>query len=880
MFLNTLLLTSPKRTLRLHSSSFFILTCPSALNCIALNSIDSKLIRMNFKAAAIFYLCTLQVTDAFFVPPPHTHTAAPASQCHSRNAPCMLMSAVDNLTNAKQKSYRTNSRRQSHSHILLLNDLSNQKTRESAQKAEDTLFLLEADENESEQLNVVHYASVINSWANIGDSERAHALLERMIGYSKRTNILPNSHCFSGVMKAFINAYALGNGNVKVNGKKNDANSGEESETSLSAVCHGLLTKMNNLYVETAKDAFKPNTVVYNTLLNAYADEVTSLFLKRKMNKREKIYSNILQRHPNVKNDDLHSQYWKGLVTKAVGIVDEMEKSDGSSVIPIPDVYTYCTVISLLAKCEDMESAAKAESYLPCVATAKEFDTPTYNAVISAWASTGTIEGAKRATTLLLELEKSIEHVPDPLQVNVNVPVEQLPSNYGPNSVSYFTVISAWVKSCKVGDGGHAAEMAETILGRMVAKLKSSSFKGKERLHRFQPNVIAYSSIIDCWSKSGATGAPDRAKRLLESMKDTKVTPNVYTYTSALTTFARSKTREGALEASKLLDEMKKYFHEAGDEDLKPSVISYFAVIDAWARSDANDAGFRSEQVLNEMEELYRAGDYSMKPDVRVYARVISAYAKSTEKGSDYSANTLIKRMERFALTGDEKFALAKPNVVCYNTMISSFARRGDPLKAFEVLNKMDQYNSRVDEDNDRVIADQHSLDSIIFALSRSNLKGKAKKALKMLERLENSHVDGDWMYGEPCTKSYNLVISTCSNSFKASEKEKAQALSIAMNAYGRLRTSKRVEVDRYTYILLLKACGKLLPSTGQKRRKLVESVFTDCCSEGCVDDSVLSNFLIAAPKDLAIALLGEELLKYPKANKLPEEWTYRISTM
>lgn len=807
--------------------------------------------RMNFKAAAIIYLCTLQVTDAFFVP----HAAS----CHSRNAPCM--SAVDNLTNAKQRKYKSKlsvaSEPRRQSHIVLLNDLSNQKTRESAQKAEDTLFSLESDESESEQLNVVHYASVINSWANIGDSERAHALLERMIRHSKRTNIFPNSHCFSGVMKAFINAFSR-NGNTDAN-----QNSGE----SLSAVCHNLLTKMDNLYVETSKDSFKPNTVVYNTLLNAYADEVTSLFLKRKMNKREKIYSNLLQRHPHVKDDDSQS-FWKGLVTKAVGIVDAMEKSDGS-IIPIPDVYTYCTVISLLAKCEDMESAAKAESYLPCVT--KEYDTPTYNAVISAWASTGTIEGAKRATTLLQELEKSIEdldHVPVPLE---------LPSNFGPNAVSYFTVISAWVKSCKVGDGGYAAEMAETVLGRMVAKLKSSPFKGKERLHRFQPNVIAYSSIIDCWSKSGASNAADHAKRLLESMKDTNVTPNVYTYTSALTTFARSKTSEGALEASHLLNEMKRQFHEAGNEDLKPSVISYFAVIDAWARSDAKDAGNRSEELLNEMEELYRAGDYSMKPDVRVYARVIAAHAKSTEKGSDYNASTLIKRMERFALTGDEKFAVATPNIVVYNTMISSFARRGDPLKAFEVLNRMDQFNSRVDEDIDKVIADQHSLDSIIFALSRSSLKGKAKKALKMLERLENSHVDGDWMYGEPCTKSYNLVISTCSNSFKTSEKERAQALSIAMNAYGRLRTSTRVEADRYTYILLLKACGKLLPSTAQKRRKLVESVFTDCCSEGFVDDSVLSNFLIAAPKDLAIALLGEEFLKYPKANKLPEEWTHRI---
>ena len=800
------------------------------------------------------------MNDAFSVPlgvsPLQLRHAS--HHCSHRNVPCM--SAVDTLPQADTKQRRCNTKlpvdveldSAQQKSVKLLNRLSNHKTHEAAQKAEDTLFSLESDERESGQLNVVHYASVINSWANIGNSQRAHTILQRMIDHSNRRNIFPNSHCFGGVMKAFINAFASNKG-------KNASSAGE----SLSAVCQGLLVQMNQLYNETSNDAYKPNTVVYNTLLNAYAEEVTSLFLKRKMNDRNKLFPNILQRHGHVKEDE-SQLYWKELVSRAMDILDEMEKSDGS-VVPIPDVYTYCTVISLLAKCEDLESAAKAESYLPHVA--ETYDTPTYNAVISAWASTGTIEGAKRANALLEQLEKTIEHADDALEI---------PSNFGPNAVTYFTVIGAWAKTSQIGDGGRAAKMAEGVLARMEAKLKSSPFKGTERLRRFQPNVIAYSSIIDCWSKSGSRDAADHAKRLLERMKDTNVEPNVYTYTSAITAFARSSSREGALESSNLLEGMKTYYNQTGDENVKPSVITYFAVIDAWARSEAKNAGSRCEELLNEMEGLYRSGDCNMKPDVRVYARVIAAHTKSTEKGSDYRANALIKRMERFGLTGDEKLALAKPNVVCYNTLIGSFARRGDPIQAFHVLNKMDQYNSRIYEDNDKVIADQHSLNSIIYALSRSNLKGKAKKALKMLERLENSLVDGDWRYGEPSTKSYNLVIATCSHSFKASERERSQALLIATNVYGRLRSSTRLEADRYTYISLLKTIGKLLPTTSLKRWKLVKTIFRDCCNEGLVDDSILSNFLLAAPKDLPRALLGEELLKCPTANKLPEEWTRR----
>jgi len=185
---------------------------------------------------------------------------------------------------------------------------------------------------------------------------------------------------------------------------------------------------------------------------------------------------------------------------------------------------------------------------------------------------------------------------------------------------------------------------------------------------------------------------------------------------------------------------------------------------------------------------------------------------------------------------------LAKPNVVCYNTLIGSYGRRrrGLPINAFNILNQTDQFNSRITDESDKVIADEHSLNSIIYALSRSDLKGKSQKAMKMLERLENSHIDGNRI----CKRSARSA--TCSNTFKGTGKEKAQALAIALNVFQRLKTSQGLDTDKYTYISLLKTCGKLLPTpTSQKRRKLVEKVFREC-------NSILSNFLIAATNELS----------------------------
>ena len=81
-----------------------------------------------------------------------------------------------------------------------------------------------------------------------------------------------------------------------------------------------------------------------------------------------------------------------------------VEKAVVNHMYPKPDVYTFSTIFSLLAKCGDVKSASLAESYLPKIAIAKNFDSPSYNSIISAWASTGTIEGAQRSNALLEQL--------------------------------------------------------------------------------------------------------------------------------------------------------------------------------------------------------------------------------------------------------------------------------------------------------------------------------------------------------------------------------------------------------------------------------------------------------------------------------------------
>ena len=105
--------------------------------------------------------------------------------------------------------------------------------------------------------------------------------------------------------------------------------------------------------------------------------------------------------------------------------------------------------------------------------------------------------------------------------------------------------------------------------------------------HHHRPNVISYSSIIDCWSRSGSLDGAKRAQKLLDHMEylhssgeNISVKPNVITYTSVLTAYARTNTIEGATRANELLNHMEDLYDETKDENVKPNVVSYFAVID------------------------------------------------------------------------------------------------------------------------------------------------------------------------------------------------------------------------------------------------------------------------------------------------------------
>ena len=155
---------------------------------------------------------------------------------------------------------------------------------------------------------------------------------------------------------------------------------------------------------------------------------------------------------------------------------------------------------------------------------------------------------------------------------------------------------------------------------------------------------------------------------------------------------------------------------------------------------------------------------------------------------------------------------------------------------------------------------------------------------MKILERLERSHIDGDWNT-KPTSRTYNMVIKACSSSYREKKREKQDAVNIALSTYKRLRTSNYANCDRFTFISMFKTIGKLLPSQSELRQKYAIELFQTCCQEGLLDQNILQNFLRSASKEVSDLTLSPVMKDYKGGTAddifrfLPKQWSNKSAT-
>ncbi len=146
------------------------------------------------------------------------------------------------------------------------------------------------------------------------------------------------------------------------------------------------------------------------------------------------------------------------------------------------------------------------------------------------------------------------------------------------------------------------------------------------------------------------------------------------TYNSVIDCYAKSRQgTAGARKAEQLLDQMESMYR-AGDESVKPNVLTYNSMLSAWARSNTKCAHWKAKAVLQKMWKLYEAGDKSVKPDTTAYNTLISAVSKSHCEDKAQKALRVLREMEILYRNGGDDNRNVRPNEISYTSVLNSCA--------------------------------------------------------------------------------------------------------------------------------------------------------------------------------------------------------------
>jgi hypothetical protein len=180
-----------------------------------------------------------------------------------------------------------------------------------------------------------------------------------------------------------------------------------------------------------------------------------------------------------------------------------------------------------------------------------------------------------------------------------------------PSNRHFNIVINALAKS----GGGIDARKAYDLLLKMQA------------LPGCEPDIISYTSVIECFSKSDDPDAAEISMNLLQQASDiyeetkrTDIMPNLRTYTVAIQALSTNPVIANVLRARALMTQLLDLFEETGDRNLRPNPYPYNYVLNCAANCIGTEKEkLRSFQVAAQTYNEMRKSSY-VEPDSYTYA--------------------------------------------------------------------------------------------------------------------------------------------------------------------------------------------------------------------------------------------------------------------
>jgi len=303
-----------------------------------------------------------------------------------------------------------------------------------------------------------------------------------------------------------------------------------------------------------------------------------------------------------------------------------------------------------------------------------------FNSVISAWTRVGRTDKAEEVLSKANEIR--IKHktlVPDIFTYNSIVLgyLKDKNSTYGlekileivdymdknkeeqpsisPDCFTYHCVLRAWGKSNNVDAAEHAVQTLEKMHAlwesgdkslkpatafynmaiNKIAKSRGTVNPQKAldvlnliELSRFcDPDVISYTTVIECFSKSSDPAAAERsldlfyeAWQIYQEKEDPEMMPNLRTYTMVILSLSKAPTLENIVKARDLLSQLNDLYDKSKDRKLRPNAYPYNYLLNS-AASCVGDAGdkLKAFQIAAQTYNDIRSSDH-ISPDSYTYA--------------------------------------------------------------------------------------------------------------------------------------------------------------------------------------------------------------------------------------------------------------------
>ncbi len=567
-------------------------------------------------------------------------------------------------------------------------DVKAEKALEHAKKAEEILKRMEERYNrtqrETAQPGTVSYSTVLHAYANAGKAPEAERILNQMIALSnihsssgiERNDsipfVRPNIICFNTVIDAWskTKGYASADKAYSILTQMEDLADNFENlypdtisySSVISAFARSgrddagdkaeeLLQRSIKLFSE-GQGGLKPDSITFITVLDALAKQCMRIYQEtRKIDQCESMERRM-----------------KGILDQ----MDELQASGDDRVRPC--TVSYNILLDFYAKTAQVDKSEQLIDFMTEQGkngnNHVKPDIISYNAVLLVLSRSKRRGDLQNAVKLLESMENGLAIAVKPDTVSYNTVMNGLvrssephsikkvhdiclsmeeryrngTSKVCPNGITYNICIDAWSKSGQE----RAVENVEEILEKMINS------------EGVNPDVFSFTSVISTIAKSGKADAPERCESVINRMKELGVKPNRYTYNNLINCWSKSGRQDAAEKAERILINMT----EMNDPDVNPDSVTFSSVMNCWAQSGVKGSGERAERILDLMEDYSKSGHKNLKPNKFAYGAVLNAYAKSCDDNAVQKALNILNRMNEMYLLGNDD---ARPTEPSYN---------------------------------------------------------------------------------------------------------------------------------------------------------------------------------------------------------------------